>query len=58
MKAKTTATTPTLKPITTAPTEITLAWLQVVVMPNGEVICSGQTVGWFKTHQSYLRKAD
>jgi hypothetical protein len=28
------------------PKEITVCHLEVVVMPNGEVICSGKTVGW------------
>lgn len=32
--------------MTKAPTEITPATLDVVVMPNGEVICDGKTVGW------------
>ncbi|KKT20040.1 MAG: hypothetical protein UW07_C0019G0012 [Candidatus Nomurabacteria bacterium GW2011_GWF2_43_8] len=29
-----------------APEEITVANLEVVVLPNGEVICLGKTVGW------------
>lgn len=28
------------------PTEITVCLLEVVVMPNGEVICNGRTLGW------------
>ena len=28
------------------PTEITLCLLEVAVMPNGEVICAGRTLGW------------
>lgn len=32
--------------MTQAPKEITPAALDVVVMPNGEVICRGKTVGW------------
>lgn len=36
------------------PTEITPARLSVVVMPNGEVICLGKTIGWFKDLQKYL----
>ena len=31
-----------------APETITVAALDVVVMPNGEVICVGRTVGWVK----------
>ena len=30
------------------PKEIAMARLDVVVMPNGEVICLGKTVGWFE----------
>jgi hypothetical protein len=36
------------------PEEITLAKLEVVVMPNGEIICSGKTVGWVKDIGKYL----
>lgn len=38
-----------------APKEITVCWLEVVVMPNGEVICLGKTVGWVKTLGPYLK---
>lgn len=40
--------------ITKPPKEITLALLEVVVMPNGEVICLGKTVGWVKTLGKHL----
>lgn len=30
----------------TPPKEITVCHLEVVVMPNGEVLCAGKTVGW------------
>lgn len=30
------------------PDKITLCTIDVVLMPNGEVICNGETVGWFK----------
>ena len=36
------------------PEEITVCHLEVVVMPNGEIICLGKTVGWFETHKKYL----
>jgi len=29
-----------------APKEITLAKLDVLVMPNGEILCAGKTIGW------------
>jgi len=34
--------------------EITLCNLEVVVMPNGEVICHGKTIGWTKDLKKYL----
>ena len=40
------------------PDEITVCWLNVVVMPNGEVICRGKTVGWFKDLGKYLKKQE
>lgn len=36
------------------PEEITLCTLEVVLMTNGEVICLGKTVGWFKMLKDYL----
>lgn len=36
------------------PDEITICNLQVLLMPNGEVICLGKTVGWFKDLKEYL----
>lgn len=38
----------------TAPKEITLCNLAVVVMPNGEIICFGKTVGWVKELGKFL----
>lgn len=46
---------------TTPPKEITPALLSVIVMPNGEVICLGKTVGWTKELGPWLtpqEKAD
>ena len=37
-----------------APNEITVCNLEVVVMPNGEVICSGESIGWVKRLGKYL----
>jgi hypothetical protein len=37
------------------PTELTLCVLDVVVMPNGEVIHQGNTVGWFKDMKEFLQ---
>lgn len=36
------------------PKEITVCALEVIVMPNGEVICLGKTIGWVKTLGPYL----
>lgn len=41
-------------PIMKAPNEITLANLEVVVMPNGEVICGGTPVGWVSNRGKFL----
>lgn len=30
------------------PEQISLAKLEVLVMPNGEIICLGKTMGWVK----------
>ena len=36
------------------PKEITVCKLEVVLMPQGEVVCLGKTVGWFKDFKKYL----
>jgi len=36
------------------PEEITVCQLEVVLMPNGEIISLGKTVGWFKDYQKFL----
>jgi hypothetical protein len=36
------------------PKEITVALLEVIVMPQGEVISLGKTVGWVKDLGEYL----
>lgn len=40
--------------MTEAPQEITVCNLEVVVMPNGEVICLGKTIGWIEKLGKYL----
>jgi hypothetical protein len=35
--------------MTKAPKEITVCNLEVIVMPNGEILCLGQTIGWITT---------
>ena len=36
------------------PNEITVCNLVVVLMPNGEIISLGKTIGWFKTYKYCL----
>jgi len=36
------------------PETITLCSLQVVVMPNGEIICAGKTIGFVKNIGEFL----
>lgn len=38
------------------PEEITVVNVEAVLMPNGEVICSGKTVGWFTDLQKYITR--
>jgi len=40
------------------PKEITLAQLEVVVMPNGEIICLGKTIGMYDTHKHFLKEKE
>ncbi len=40
------------------PEEITLCKLGCVVMPNGEVIVLGKTIGMFKELQKYLEAVE
>lgn len=36
------------------PDEMTICNLQVLVMPNGEVLCGGKSLGWVKMLGKYL----
>jgi len=36
------------------PEDITVCNLEVVLMPNGEIISLGKTVGWFRDYKNYL----
>lgn len=36
------------------PKEMTICNLEVLVMPQGEIICLGKTVGWFRDLKEYL----
>lgn len=40
--------------MTKPPADITVADLEVVVMPNGEVICAGKSIGWVNKIGKYL----
>ena len=41
-----------------APENITLCDLEVVVMPNGEVICLGKSLGWVSSFRKVLVPRD
>jgi hypothetical protein len=36
------------------PEEITVCALECVLMPQGEIICMGKTIGWFDDFKKYL----
>ena len=36
------------------PEEITVCSLECLVMPQGEIICMGNTIGWFKDYKKHL----
>lgn len=38
------------------PKNITECKISCVVMPNGEVICLGKTIGWFKDIKDMLQE--
>jgi len=40
------------------PDKITVCKLTVVLMPQGELLCMGKTVGWFKEFKDYLEKKE
>ena len=40
------------------PKAITVCHLEVVLMPQGEIICKGGTVGWFYDLKEYLSKPE
>lgn len=40
------------------PEDMTICNLQVLLMPNGEILCLGKTVGFFKTFKDYLEPVD
>ena len=40
--------------MTKPPANITVCTLEVVVMPNGEVLCLGKTVGWVSALGRFL----
>jgi len=38
------------------PKEMTVCKLEVLVMPNGEILCLGKTLGWFQEFKEFLSK--
>ena len=41
-------------PMKKQPDEITVCSLECIVMPQGEIICLGKTIGWFKDYKKHL----
>ena len=37
-----------------SPKEMTSAKLDVLVMPNGEILCNGNTIGYVQTYGKFL----
>lgn len=40
------------------PKEMVVCNLEVLLMPNGEIICLGKIIGWFMTMKDYLSEKD
>jgi hypothetical protein len=40
------------------PKEITIVNLEALLMPNGEVICAGKTLGWFDKLGKYIHPVE
>ena len=38
------------------PENLEVSYLEVIIMPNGEVITLGKTIGWFDNLRNYLHK--
>ena len=38
------------------PKEITVCNLNVLLMPQGEILCMGKTIGWFRDFKEHLSK--
>ncbi len=36
------------------PKEITVIKLECILMPQGEIISKGKTIGWFRDYKEYL----
>lgn len=37
-----------------APSDITICNLEVIVMPSGEILCGGTSLGWIEKFGKYL----
>ena len=40
------------------PEKITVCSLECVLMPNGEIISMGKTIGWFDKYKEFLTELD
>ena len=43
-----------LKKLKEEPQEPIVCYLEIVVMPNGEIIHAGKSLGWFRNHKKYV----
>jgi hypothetical protein len=37
------------------PETITVCELECMVLPNGEILCKGKTIGYFEEYKEYLK---
>ena len=44
------------KMIDKQPKEMTICNLEVLLMPQGEIICNGKTIGWLDGFREFLTK--
>ncbi len=40
------------------PDKMTICHLKCLLMPNGEIISLGKTIGWFRDFKDYLTKKE
>lgn len=43
-----------IKQTSVVPDEIKVGYLQVLLMPNAEILCNGETIGWYDPLHKYI----